>query len=581
MRVKSLFIISLLLGLLVIPTRAQEFGYPINGEGWYFIKISVDETTDLRDQTWQVNAVRVNGARVRDWLVFQNGQESYDRLIDGRRPFELKVRYSWVGGEEYNFLIDLVNPKSGKKVEVKAAAQAPAALKGYWDPAWRNYLALSIAEEHGYRRENYPLQATIGVLSRYFHRPEEIRVVKVEIKGKDVLYTEIPCQVYNIVKWEDQALLQSEEIDEKTGRPITRYHPTTTFSLCFLASLKPYEKATYLVFYNNPSAPAPQVSTDLQVKGEGLGKTIENSFYRVVLDEKSGMITEIIEKTTHLKLEHKLETNGAVHWNPGTYSPPHPWSHASDWENPTFTEITGPVFYALTRCAPLPHLQDVLVSIDYFFFAHTPFILMESTLLVKKDLFVKALRNGEVVFNKEVFDQAAYATVKGKTRTIDFSRTRRHPEHVVTLRPDTPWIAFFSQKKKVAFASLFLEFGTTNIYGGEASCQQPYIYIQHGPWYYISRAFVYSFGSNNQSRMLPVKKGSLYLEKTAWIPFSFKKKKHLGSYLNKYYQMLKYPLAVKEIMETYPESPEGWLVPLLTEPFDEGVKKALKGRKKK
>jgi len=581
MRVKSLIILSLFLALLISPLLAQEFGYPVVGEGWYYIKLKLSRPAILGDQMWQIHKIEVNGTKIRDWRVFQNGQESYDHLIEGQKPFTLKVRYSWVGGAKYNFLIKLLNPKTQKTVDVKAEAQAPAGQKGYWNPAWQNYLALSVAEEHGYRRENYPVQATLGVLSNYFHDPQEVRVVKVERKGKDVLYTEIPCQVYNIIKWADQSLLRAEEVDEKTGRPITRYHPTTTFSLCFLASLKPYEKATYLVFYNNPAAEAPRFSTDLQVKGEGLGKTIENSFYRVVLDEKSGMITEIIEKQTGLKLEHKLETNGAVHWNPGTYSPPHPWSHASDWEKPPFSEILGPVFYSLSRCAPLPHLQDVLVSIDYFFFAQTPFILMESTLLVKKDLFVKALRNGEVVFNKKVFDQAAYATIRGKTRTIDFAQTRRHPEHVITLRPDTPWIAFFSQARKVAFASLFLDFGATNIYGGGASCQQPYIYIQHGPWYYLSRAFVYSFGSNNQSRMLPVKKGSLYLEKTAWIPFSFKKKRQLTSFLNKYYHMLKYPLAIKEIMETYPESPEGWLVPLLTEPFDEGVKKALKGKKKK
>jgi hypothetical protein len=45
--------------------------------------------------------------------------------------------------------------------------------------------------------------------------------------------------------------------------------------------------------------------------------------------------------------------------------------------------------------------------------------------------------------------------------------------------------------------------------------------------------------------------------------------------------MLKYPLHITEIMETYPESPEGWIVPILTEPFEEGVEGALKGIKKK
>jgi hypothetical protein len=81
--------------------------------------------------------------------------------------------------------------------------------------------------------------------------------------------------------------------------------------------------------------------------------------------------------------------------------------------------------------------------------------------------------------------------------------------------------------------------------------------------------------------MLPVKKGSIYHEKIAWVPFSFKKKKALRKYTEKYFNMYKHPLNIAEVMETYPESPEGWLVPILTEPFEEGVEDALKGKDKK
>ncbi len=579
MRAKIL-VFTLLFAFFSIFARAQEFGYPSEGEGWYFIKIISTEIADTHHQAWKVNRVTVNDTRTRDFLVFQNGEEVFDRIIDGNLPFELKTRYNWLGDTDYVFRIDLSNTETGNPLQIELAVKSPP-LKGYWNQEWKNYLALSVAEEHGYRRTNYPVHATVGILSRYFHSPEEIRVVKADKKGVEIEYTEIPCQVYDITPWEDQSLLEAEEIDEETGMRITRYHPTTTFSLCFQADLEPKEKATYLVFYNNPSAAPPAVETDLFISGQGLGKIIENSHYRIVLDEKSGMITEIVEKETRLKLEHKLETNGAIHWNPGTYSPPHAWSHASDWEDPAFSEITGPIFYSLHRAAPLPHLRDVLVSIDYHFYKDSPVIVMESAMQVNKDLFVKALRSGEVVFNKQVFDKAAYQTIDRKVLTIDFARTRLHPKHVITLRPDTPWIAFFNQEKNIAFASLFLDFSTANIYGGGASCQQPYIYIQHGPWYYLSRAYVYSFGSNNQSRMLPVKMGSLYHEKTAWIPFHFEKKKELSSIISKNYHMFKYPLHITEIMETYPESPEGWLVPILTEPFDEGVDGALKGKKKK
>ena len=81
--------------------------------------------------------------------------------------------------------------------------------------------------------------------------------------------------------------------------------------------------------------------------------------------------------------------------------------------------------------------------------------------------------------------------------------------------------------------------------------------------------------------MLPVKRGSIYYERTGWIPFSFQKTKGMRSFIKNYYSMFRNPLHIKEVIETFPESPEGWLVPILTEPFEEGVKDALKGKKKK
>jgi hypothetical protein len=45
--------------------------------------------------------------------------------------------------------------------------------------------------------------------------------------------------------------------------------------------------------------------------------------------------------------------------------------------------------------------------------------------------------------------------------------------------------------------------------------------------------------------------------------------------------MMKHPLAVFESLETYAETPEKWVAPILTEPFEEGVKGAIGGKKKK
>ena len=281
--------------------QAVEFGYPVEGEPWYFIKSAFADTAPLAKGTWRVSQITVNGTRSRHFLLYQGGEEVLGRDIHGHRPLEVKVRHAWQGNQAYEIQALLENTKTKKTINLTQKLSSPV-LKGYWNPDWKNYLALIVAEENGIERFNYPVQATIGIFANYLKSGDEIRVVKAERAGNDVAYTQIPSQVYDQVTWADQKILSVEEKDEKTGERIIRYHPTTSLSIAFLANLMPREKATYLVFYNNPAAPKPAYATDLKVLGAGegqpIGKTIENSFYKVTLNKKSGVIYEITEKTS-------------------------------------------------------------------------------------------------------------------------------------------------------------------------------------------------------------------------------------------------------------------------------------------
>jgi hypothetical protein len=581
---KTLVMLFFLALYLASFTLAAEFGYPAEGEPWYFIKTAFSDTVSLSKGTWRVSQITINGTRSRDFLLYRGDEELLGKDIQGQQPFEAKVRFPWLGNQAYEIQVLLENAKAKKTATLVQKVSSPA-LKGYWNLDWKNYLALIVAEENGIERLNYPVQATIGIFANYLKSGDEIRVVKAERAGNDVAYIEIPSQAYDQVTWADQKILSVEEKDDKTGKPIIRYHPTTSLSVAFLANLKPKEKATYLVFYNNPAAPKPAYASDLKVVGAGsgqpIGKTIENSFYKVTLNKKSGVIYEITEKTSKTLLEHKLETNGSIHWNPCLYSPPHTWTHTSDWENPPYVEVIGPVFYSIRITAPLPFYPQVLCSVTYHFYANVPYILIQTTIDVNENMFVQALRNGEIVFNKKVFRNVGYKTMDGRVEAIDLNRTRMHPDHVITLRPDTPWVTFYNQDKGVAFANLYLDLATTNVEGGEASAEQPFIYIQNGPWYYLARGLVYSFGTNNQTRMLPVRKGSVYYERIAFYPFLFKKEQGYSVQADTLFNILKYPLSVLESIETYAESPEGWVTPILTEPFEEGVDQAIGGKKKK
>jgi hypothetical protein len=564
-----------------------EFGYPVAGEPWYFVKchfVNPSVPAGLENAAWSVDRVEVDGSRARDFLVYQGGREIDKHAVKaagGRLEFDIKVRFAWRPLTKSELRIGLVEPNSGQREFIVASAAAPDG-KGYWDPAWKSYVSLVVSEEHGFARTGYPVHATIGVLADHLHSPDEVRVVRAEKQGGDVVYREVPSQVYDVVTWNDPKILAVEEKDAKTGERVVRYHPTTSFSVAFLADVEAGAKATYLVFYDNPGAPKPVFASDLAVTtGKGLARTIENAFYKIVLQEKSGVIYEIVEKSTGIRLEHKLETNGAIHWNPDVYAPPHAWYHSSDWSDPVATEITGPVFYSLNLKGRLPQPEGIDIGIRYHFYAGSPVVMVETVTTVGKDTYVMALRNAEVVFNKAVFTKAAFKEGR-KTEVMDFATAKVHPDHAAVLRPDTPWVSFFDEAKGIGFAALYLDLATPNLNGGLASLEQPFIYIQNGPWYYVSRGFVYSFATNNQTRMLPVKAGSVYYDRNAWIAFPYPKTEGLGDFLDRTFNALKYPLAVKEDIETYKESPEGWVVPILTEPFEEGVVGARggKGRRK-
>jgi hypothetical protein len=73
----------------------------------------------------------------------------------------------------------------------------------------------------------------------------------------------------------------------------------------------------------------------------------------------------------------------------------------------------------------------------------------------------------------------------------------------------------------------------------------------------------------------------VYYDRNAWIAYPTPKGEALGDYLDRHFNALRWPLAVHEDMETFAESPEGWVVPILTEPFEEGVKDAKGGKERR
>lgn len=541
-------------------------------------------------QPGTVTLVEVDGKRTRNARFFTNEDprvplgESYTGLVQGKGNLRVTAPCNWTNGSAHTVKVT-IKSLSGEEKTFQASGNAPG-KGGYWNPDWPHSVSITLRETAGILREDEPVPLSLGLFADTITNPTaEIRVVTLDPQspkaGKDG-YVVAPCQITSVTTWNDARILSMEEKDKETGEKVHRYDPTTTVELVFLADMQPYQEKIYQVLYGNPKAEALPLKTDLMVTPtKGIGEIVETANYRIGMATNSGAIEgiTILGKGEPVLLEHKLETNGAVYWDPDCYSPPKPWVHASDWENPERRAITGPLMHR-TRCyAPLPHMTNVSAHVSYTFYSGQPYLLVSSLMHVDEDIFVQASRNAEIVLNHAVLDEFVWMDASGKVKNLEIETARKHPIHALEIPPDTPWMAFINREKKVGFASLLVQYANSNLYGDPASLAQPYIYVQNGPWIYWSRCLVYPFGGLNFTRMMPVRAGSLYLETSALVPFRFEESGDPFAGLQHLREKLTHPLQVHEWMRTDERTPEKWVMPILTMPFDEGVSGAVSGHK--
>jgi hypothetical protein len=568
------------------------FGFP-DGDFQFYHMACTFQKQELKPFT--LTKVTINGEEVRDFSISgiddqtvllrgnQRRYPQYNRKVLAGKDLSVKVRCAWQPGKSYSLVLSGKDEK-GKTV-IRKIRGTPARRFGYWNPAWKYYATLIVREIAGFRRTQEPVHLKLALYTDRLTEPRrEIRVVEFDpdrLDHPDGPYREVPSQVYNVSTWNDEKLIRKIEVDEKSKERIVRYLPTTTLEIAFFADVDSRGEKVYLMFYGNPGAPAPAYQTDLKVSSPEIGQTLENDMMRVKLDDKSGVIYNVfLKQGKDVLLEHKLETNGAVHWNPDAYSPPHAWVHTSDWDKPNFEQVTGPIFHMTKRWAPLPHMDNTLVNTTYIFYAGKPYMISSSLTEILQDFNGKAIRNGEVVFNHEKLNEFVYQTLSGEIDEVKLENYPRHPEHAFDIPYDVPWVAFINPSTRIGFAAINLEVTSTNRYGGMSDAEQPYYYVNNGPWIYFSRALNYTGGSNNASRMIRFAKGSMYYERTAFMPFV------LGESQADRYQsvreqdiLLRHPLRVTYHLDTDNRNNPAWLVPILTEPFDEGVSGAVGGKK--
>ncbi|MEJ2555540.1 MAG: hypothetical protein P8186_04805 [Anaerolineae bacterium] len=532
--------------------QVVRYGFPNSEHPCYHLKLHLDPVTP---DELTVRQVRADGKHVRDFWVYNDGRFDRKDAFYSDQDGTLVLRLDWTDGSSHRVEVDLED-SNGKALTLSSESRAPD-WGGYWNPGWQYYGATVLQEHHGLAREGEPVHLLLGVYADRLTDPQrEVRVVGIDpVSGKP---EQVPCQVYGVSSWDKR---QDEHCQ-----------PTVTLEVAFLADVPASTGKVYLIFYGNPEASQPAYPTDLAITGEGLGLTVDNNHYQVRLHPKSGAIDEVLLKQgVNVVFDHHLETNGALHWNPGVYAPPRIWIHASDWDPPAgYATLSGPVFLMTKRWGPLPDYPEVECSISYTFYANQPYVMMTSTLDVIKDLDAQALRNGEIVLNHNVVREFAWKQMNGDVDTVVIKERPRHPTRGLDLDARTPWWAFFNRDVPCALAAMNLELSAMR--RNEALARwEPYFYMHWGPWAYCARPLVYTFATPNPQRLIRVPESSSYYERMAIYPCRLGlTDKDRFVPVEQVYQRLAKPLSTSvTAFDVDARVPEEWVPPILVSEFEE------------
>jgi hypothetical protein len=390
-----------------------------------------------------------------------------------------------------------------------------------FDKAWKNYKAVVVSETAGIDRNGTPVEVLLPFYpDEAEHLIRDIRVVSIDPQTHD--FREVPSQVYDIKKY-----LEEDDMDpDAQGNPtrdIPLWMPTLTARLAFLADVPARTSQVFLVYYNNGNALTKLYKTDLRVQGEAPGLQIDNSQYSLSLHPNSGHLDQIILKSKpDVPLYHRMETNGAIHWNPGIYSPPRPWTHTADWKPPAnINYISGPVMVSTEIWDQLREIPEVDASVRYEFYPGLPYFISTTSMRINKRLDCIALRNAEIVFKRELITHAAwYDAVRDSVIVYDVTKMPDLTD--LLMEDDVPWITFYNQETGIGFCGIQLEYVNAGL-ESKPRLLNPYLYITAGPWIYWARALSLSFLASNMQQMIPAMEGNFFTEKWAYLTYEIAK----------------------------------------------------------
>ncbi|MDR2041612.1 MAG: hypothetical protein LBP98_04760 [Tannerella sp.] len=426
----------------------------------------------------------------------------------------------WQPGESYKIELKVRLKKSVKPSpndRILSAVQTLRAPSGtrVFDPAWKSYKSVVLSETAGIDRKN----EAVEVLLPFY--PDEVTDLKREIRvvavdPADHSLSEVPSQVFEIRKYLEKDNLAPLE-EGQPERQIPLWMPTVTCKVAFLADVPAGSSKVFLVYYNNDKAMVKTYRTDLRVQGELPGLTVDNDLLNIVLHPASGHIDQVTLKSSpENPFYHRMETNGAIHWNPGIYVPPRAWTHTADWKlDQQMHSISGPALATGEFWGHLRNMPEVDASVRYDFFPGVPYFFATTTMRINETVQCLALRNAEIVLKRELITHAAwYDVIRDRVMTYDVLHMADLTD--LKMEADVPWITFYNAETGLGFAGINLGYTNASLESRQ-SLLNPYFYITGGPWIYWTRALSLSFLASNMQQVIPALKGSMFSEKWAYL----------------------------------------------------------------
>lgn len=500
----------------------------------------------------RVDKLRVNGMMIDSYYVFVDGISHVQSPWITNESATAKnvvvvARAMWHNRQTVSVEIDCPVAATGdspaRTVTKTFSAIAPS--QGGGPEGWRRYQSLVLHERAGLDRLKEPVEFTVTVRAEdCVDLDKELRLFT---RGDEKMpWSPVDVQTFSYKLFPGTP--------PGTSNDNYLQHPSKSLEAIFLASVPARKSRVYLVVYDNPEAPTPVLSaTDLKVEGPSLGATIENEYYTMGLDKRSGQIAYVELRSNAGKPVPRL-TNSysyAAHWNPDSFSDNGKWGHTFAWNPPDSTVVTarGPILFRITNSGRMPDLTpQVHASVTYSFYAGVPYVRTTTVMEVRDPLNADALRNGELVLDSHLVTHFVWREKTGELHTIGtLHGPNWQDEWTTRVDHDVPWIAMTNELDDYGIGAIVEESLAFNPRRGEATTHRVayYLYYHHMwqiPVTYFTRGWMYPFSDYQRGPIIPVEPSSTYVEKEAFMPFLLKDGKGRYQAIDHAAEQLEHPL---------------------------------------